>query len=103
MTKQTADILGLVYEAMEELNADCGKAGRLEKSPDTPLFGPDSVLDSLRLVRLIVAAEQKIADEHGVTITLADERAMSQQNSPFRTAAALAAYAATLVEEQRRG
>ena len=47
------------------------------------IYGDNSQLDSLALVSLIVAVEQNIEDEFGISITLADERAMSQENSPL--------------------
>ncbi len=52
---------------------------------DTPIFGAKSNIDSLGLVTLLINIEQKIEDEMNVNITIADERAMSQKNSPFRT------------------
>lgn len=68
-------------------------------SPDTPLFGDGGVLDSLGLVELIIALEQEIESEAGVTVVLADERAFSQRQSPFATVATLAEYAATRLRE----
>ena len=43
-------------------------------------------------MNLIVAVEQAVEDELGVRVTLADEKAMSQRSSPFRTVGTLAAY-----------
>jgi D-alanine--poly(phosphoribitol) ligase subunit 2 len=63
----------------------------------TPLFGEVGVLDSVGLVSLVVAVEQALEDEQGIRVSLADERALSQQNSPYRTVESLAAYAASLV------
>jgi hypothetical protein len=41
---------------------------------------------------LISIIEEKIFDNFGTTITLADEKAMSQHNSPFRSIKTLADY-----------
>lgn len=68
-------------------------------SADTPLFGKDGLLDSLALVSLVVAVEQRIEDETGVGVALADERAMSQSSSPFRSVNALATYAKSLIDD----
>ena len=68
---------------------------------DTVLFGDSGLLDSVGLVSLIVAIEQEIENELGVSIVLADERAMSQQHSPFRSIGALADYAASLVSTEQ--
>jgi acyl carrier protein len=47
---------------------------------------------------LIVAVEQNIEDEFDITIILADERAMSQKHSPFRTVRSLVDYIETLID-----
>jgi len=59
----------------------------------TPLLGRGSPLDSLGLVGVIVSVEQKMQEQTGQPMTLADEKAMSQRNSPFRTIGTLADYA----------
>ena len=58
------------------------------------LFGDGGGLDSVDLVSLIVAVEQAIEEKYGVNIELADEKALSQTQSPYRTIATLAEYAA---------
>jgi acyl carrier protein len=63
------------------------------------LIGPRSILDSLGLVTLLVDLEQRLDDEYALSLTLADERAMSQKHSPFRTVRSLADYICLLVEE----
>ena len=63
-------------------------------TPTTPLFGESGFLDSMSLVSLVVAVEQSIEDRFGKTISLADEKALSRHNSPYRTIGALAEYAA---------
>lgn len=75
----------------------------IPKSKDTVLFGNDGFLDSLGLVTLIVAVEQNLRDELDISVTLADEKAMSQKVSPFRTIETLADYIIKLVEEQNNG
>jgi acyl carrier protein len=65
----------------------------------TDLIGPGS-LDSLGLVTLIVDLEQRFKDEYGVSLTLADDRALSQKNSPFRTLQSLTDYICLLIEEK---
>jgi acyl carrier protein len=61
--------------------------------PDTQLFGPSGVLDSLGLVSVVVELEQTLTDRSGSNISLMDDRAMSQTRSPFRTVRSLAEYA----------
>jgi hypothetical protein len=53
----------------------------------------------LGLVNLIVNLEDEIQASLGISILLADERAMSQKKSPFRTVASLTEYLSTLINE----
>ena len=89
-----------IYNSIDSLNAQLPNEGHIEKSNNTALFGSGSKLDSLDLINLIVATEQNIEDEFDVTITLADERAMSQESSPFRTVGTLTDYIEMLLDEK---
>ncbi len=80
----------ILYPTVDEHNQAGGAP--LSRSPDQPLYGEGAPLDSVALVSLLVAVEQRIEDELGVLITLADEKAMSRSRSPFRTIATLAEY-----------
>jgi acyl carrier protein len=71
----------------------------LEPDASTQLFGEHGLLDSVGLVSLVVAVEQELAEELGFEVGLADERALSQRASPYRTVASLAEYAASQVAE----
>ena len=46
----------------------------------------------MALVNLILDVEDAVRTRFGVSLTLADERAMSQTRSPFRTVGTLAEY-----------
>jgi len=97
-----ARILQALFRAVDEVNQQVGRErGIPEKSPDTCLYGPSSSLDSLAFVTFIVLAEQQIEEEFHAALTLADERAMSQKNSPFRSIGALAAYVAEVLREKK--
>lgn len=69
----------------------------------TRLLGSGSMLDSLGLVTLIVDIEQEIEDQFGISITIANERAMNQTKSPFRSIQTLVEYIELLVKEQTEG
>lgn len=64
----------------------------------TVLFGEDGVLDSMGLVSLVIATEQAIEEKYDKSISLADEKAMSQSKSPYRSVESLAEYASTQLE-----
>jgi acyl carrier protein len=98
---EIGEIEKIILLAAEELNLQQPDDRQLELSPDTQLFGKGSRLDSLGLVNLIVMVEEKIMDEFNAAITVADERAMSQKNSPFRTIRSLSEYVLVLVREQQ--
>lgn len=66
---------------------------------DTVLVGPDAVIDSLGVVSLIVEIEQIVEGEHGVSIILANEKAMSAKNSPFRSVGVLSEHIIQTVKE----
>ena len=93
------DVLKVVLDSVAELNFQLDDSHQLEPSPETQLFGRGSKLDSLGLVNLIVLVEEKTADAFGKTVTIADEKAMSQKNSPFRTVQTLAEYLFFLLKE----
>jgi acyl carrier protein len=90
----------IVFTTIDELNQNLIQEDQLGKSLETRLFGGNSKLDSLGLVNLIVAVEQNIEDEFDITITLADERSMSQKHSPFRTVGSLVDYIEMLLKEK---
>lgn len=92
-------VMRLIYQAIDEFNLQHPPEERLQKSAESVLFGPSGRLDSLGLVDLILAVEQKIAEELDVAVTLADEKAMSQKRSPFRTVGSLADYICHLLDE----
>lgn len=94
-------IVGLIYSSIDEINLQNGPDRQLSKTESTVIFGRDSILDSLGLVNLIVSLEELVNDELNVEITLADERAMSQESSPFRTVSTLAEYIINLLEAEK--
>ena len=93
-------VIQSVFSAIDEINQSLPKEQQLAKSTDTILFGKGSNLDSLGLVNLIVATEQIIEEEFGITIALASEQAMSQKNSPFQTVESLVNFILLLLEDR---
>jgi hypothetical protein len=93
----------VIFSAIDVVNCEKSNTSRLIKSEDTTLFGHGSGLDSFELVGLILSIESKVTEHFGVAVTLADERAMSERNSPFRSVSTMANYIVRLVEESKRG
>ena len=89
-----------VFAVVDDLNENEFQDKPLEKALETPLFGRDGRLDSLDLVNFVMAVEDQTEDETGQRISLADDRAMSQEQSPFRTIGSLVDYMAVLISER---
>ena len=82
-------ILELVRESVLELNEELSYPELESPGETTVLHGGETGLDSLSLVALIVDLERRVNDATGQAVVLADEKAMSERNSPYRTVAAL--------------
>lgn len=96
-------ILNIILECLQETLEDLNGFDPLQKPPlneSTQLIGRKSCLSSIALVSLIVSIEERLADEHDMEITIADERAMSMEMSPFRTVESLTDYISTMIAEQ---
>ena len=93
------NVLAAVLEAVTEFNEQLDAEHKLELDAGTRLLGRSSKLDSFGLVNLIIIVEEKLNDKFNRSIPLADERAMSQDHSPFRSVQSLADYAYTLLSE----
>jgi D-alanine--poly(phosphoribitol) ligase subunit 2 len=103
MPMQRSEVVDLIVQKIRDVNPPTLAAGGIELGAETRLFGNKGVFDSIGLVSLIVEVEQGLADACGVNITLADERAMSQKHSPFRTVDTLAQYAVQLLADDASG
>ena len=92
MEKSKQQITELVFRAVDEINEDLPPAAQLVKEPETVLFGSGATIDSMTLVSFIVAVEEQLLEAYGLSVTLATEKAMSMEHSPFRTLDSMIAY-----------
>ena len=90
----TQELVDLIVDAARELAEQEAVERDGELDADTALFGEGGLLDSMGLVSLVIAVEQAIEERYDLSIGLADEKALSQKNSPYRTVRTLADYAA---------
>ena len=90
-------IVGIVQEMIDGGEIEV----KLAIGPDTELYGKSGELDSMGLVSLVLTLEQTIESEFGVNIAMADEKALSQTRSPYRTVNSIAEYAVRQIEEAR--
>ena len=85
------NIEDLIYETIDEINAQIPPEKRLEKSPETVIVGEGSLLDSLGIINFFVSLEEKVSNEAGQTITLLDE-ALGGQNDNLNSVAKITHY-----------
>lgn len=84
-------IRDLVLAVIQELNLSRAPDQPLQVHAAAPIFGQGSPLDSLELVALVMEIEDAFA-ERGFPVSLNDERAISQQQSPFRDVPSLVSH-----------
>jgi acyl carrier protein len=94
------EIVSIVIETMQRIREDQNLNSSGPIAAATRLFGSGGTFDSLALVTLVVEVERRLKSRFGVAVSLADDRAMSRESSPFLTVGSFARYAAELVEEQ---
>jgi len=95
-----ADVVDtVIFRALEAVNAEREPDDQVLISSSTPLFGVDAAVDSLEFVSVITDVETSMNLEHGMGISLADDRAMSRPVSPYSTVAALRDYILELAQE----
>ncbi|MBT6438172.1 MAG: hypothetical protein HOK72_00605 [Flavobacteriales bacterium] len=62
----------------------------LDLNADTQIFGEDSVVDSLDLVAIIIAIEERVQELTGKDITVINEESIVSGESPFESINSLA-------------
>ncbi len=95
------EILKLIYNALDTVSDmyDDDQKISISKTEDSLLFDKSTALDSLTLINLVVEIEECVEKEYGAEITLADDRAMSQNISPFYSFGTLADYVLISLKE----
>jgi len=100
MTKQRVE--SLIVKSLQELNEVLDNRIIGPVDSETTIFGRKGALDSLGLVTLITDLEEKLEEEFDVFLVLADDRAMSQEKSPFHSVSSLGQYICMLIEEEKQ-
>ena len=100
---QRDKVLKSIYEAVDEVNEQLPEDQALEKSPDTVLLGESGKLESIDLVNILVATEENIEEAFDTPISITDERAVSEKNSPFKTIDTLCDFISNLLKENSDG
>ena len=87
----------LVFDCISQYQEELDNKIDIIEGEQTRLFGGNGQLDSLALVSLIVNIEEAIETELGVSLILADEKAMSRRTSPFSRISNLIDYIEELI------
>lgn len=92
------ELVLLIIDQVKTYNENLDEQVDLSAGAESVLFGEGGVLTSVDFVTLILDIEEAVGEATGTSATLADERAMSQKYSPFRTVGTLADYISELLE-----
>ncbi|MFZ5452663.1 MAG: hypothetical protein ACOZF2_12480 [Thermodesulfobacteriota bacterium] len=99
MANNYEKIKSAVFQAVDSVNEQLMDEQHLEKSTESVLLGSEAKIDSMALVNLIVATEEQISHSFNVNISLTDERALQEKESPFETLGTLIDYISRLFAE----
>jgi len=89
----------IVLSVVREMGEDLENQELQVPDSTTMLFGKN--LDSMGIVFLASELEEEISEVLGLQIPIADERAMSQKTSPFRSVKTLVKYVELLIGEEK--
>lgn len=92
-------IQDIIIAILKDLADEFELEGLANPNATTAIYGAsgaNSGLDSLALVSFITDLEQRLSDELGLNVILADEKTMSIRNSPFKDVATLTSYILSL-------
>lgn len=93
-------VLGLVVQAIEEMNRDLGYETLRNVNEETVIWGTPDGVDSLTLVGFAVDLERRVKLEFSMDVSLTDEEAFSPERTPFRSVRALTGHIARAVDSR---
>lgn len=85
-------IVDVLFNSIDEFNKLKDNHEKIIKNESSSLMSVEHSMDSLSLVEFILIVEDNFLDSFGISITIADDRAMSELNSPFKSIESLAKY-----------
>lgn len=93
------EVLNIILNKLKEIGEEKEIKSLINCKDNTPIYGASGLIDSITLVMLVSDIEEEVENIYGKIITLADEKAMSQKISPFRSVNSLADYVIRLISE----
>ena len=94
-------ILGILYQCIDELNEQLAPEQQLRKAPQTGLFGGSGMLDSLGFVNFVALVEDKCERCFQVALSLTEDGAKQGDASPFETVGELADFIRQLLIDKK--
>lgn len=94
-------IRNIIIQALKNLADELENPQLQNPDHQTKIYGAEGNLDSLALVSFITDVEEMIDHEFSTNVTLADEKAMSSRNSPFKDVDTLTQYIQNLLQENK--
>jgi len=91
-------IEALVFSVIDAVNEHLDPDEQVTKTLDTRLYGDGGQLDSISVFDLIGLVEQRVRTDFGVTVTLATEKALSNDGNPLRDVQSLVDHLSSLLQ-----
>lgn len=89
MATRAEELERIVFEAIDEANEVRPRNEWIRKDREEALVGPTSKLDSLTLLNLVVAVEERVNEKYASAIDLAGMLALDPATTPLRTVSTL--------------
>lgn len=93
-------IKGIIKDAIEELNEQLEANRKIEYDEELRLIGSKAALDSISFVTLVAIIEDLIGEQFDKNIIIVNDKAFSQERSPFHSVATLSDYIEDLLKEE---
>lgn len=94
------DILKIILAGVNIINANLERKLPVNLMQECPLYGANDGIDSISLVSLISILEDSIERDLGISVIIANEKAMSRKNSPFLNVGTLTNFIYELIENK---
>ena len=99
---QKEAITEIVYDAIDEINSELINK-KIEKSLNSTIYGTKDLLDSFELVNFVTSIEEKVEERLSKILDLTDDKALSQNYTPFANVKSLVDFIAARINEKPDG